>query len=215
MNANYKKALQELNKTVDGVGLGVDSGIKHSVAAFNSVGFKTSASCEGHTDHGHPFPWVDFGTSDFAGELEQPPAFLGSFVADLHQFTIDHDIEADFGLHAYIDKDDKRYVIVSGSDGHRRLYLEDVSKNAAELIEQVNKTQAEKMLGILQEFYASNPTPYGPMLSMQFRADYMFRLQPNDAEVMAGLPASKRTQKHTEYLDHFNKLADYLLVKFS
>lgn len=37
----------------------VDPKIKKLVVALINVGFETSASCEGHLDHGCPYPWVD------------------------------------------------------------------------------------------------------------------------------------------------------------
>lgn len=45
-------------RTVDGQGRGIDLGIMGVVLYLNVHGIKTTMSCEGHLDHGEPFPWV-------------------------------------------------------------------------------------------------------------------------------------------------------------
>jgi hypothetical protein len=44
--------------TVDGMGKRIDIGIMGVVLYLNLHGVSTTASCEGHLDHGHPYPWV-------------------------------------------------------------------------------------------------------------------------------------------------------------
>jgi hypothetical protein len=48
----------------DGLGLGIDPGIKKAVIVLNLLGFKTEGSCQGHIDWGLPYPWIDFNTQD-------------------------------------------------------------------------------------------------------------------------------------------------------
>lgn len=43
----------------DRIGRSIDKGIFDTVVALNALGIATSASCEGHLDHGLPYPWVD------------------------------------------------------------------------------------------------------------------------------------------------------------
>ena len=43
----------------DGLGMPVDDGIKPLVVGFLCAEVLTTASCEGHTGHGLPYPWVD------------------------------------------------------------------------------------------------------------------------------------------------------------
>lgn len=47
-------------RLTDGLGYPIDEGIREVVVALNLLGFRTSQSCEGHLDGGHPYPWVDF-----------------------------------------------------------------------------------------------------------------------------------------------------------
>lgn len=61
---NWDELANKIEKSVDALNLGIDSGIKDSVIAFNAYGLPTSQSCEGHLDpeDGHnPYlgPWVE------------------------------------------------------------------------------------------------------------------------------------------------------------
>ena len=49
----------EVDKTGDALGKPIDSGIKETIVFLNAMGITTTASCEGHTDYGIPWPWVD------------------------------------------------------------------------------------------------------------------------------------------------------------
>jgi hypothetical protein len=67
-NAQKKQHWQSMEKEVDSwkdaLGLGIDTGIKNTVIVLNLLGFKTSASCQGHIDWGLPYPWIDFAMED-------------------------------------------------------------------------------------------------------------------------------------------------------
>jgi hypothetical protein len=59
------KRVEEVRRWVDGIadrlGQPVDPGIKEIVVALKVLDFPTTASCEGHFDHGAIAPWVDLG----------------------------------------------------------------------------------------------------------------------------------------------------------
>jgi hypothetical protein len=54
-----QQALQEVDCLADGLGYGIEPFIKRPVAILMTAGFSTVASCEGHTDRGLPYPWID------------------------------------------------------------------------------------------------------------------------------------------------------------
>lgn len=54
----WDKTRKEVDEIVDGLGFGIDEGIKDSVVAFMVNGFPTNASCEGHADRALPVPWI-------------------------------------------------------------------------------------------------------------------------------------------------------------
>jgi hypothetical protein len=50
---------EKFSRVTDKLGTPIDDGIFDTVVALNILGFVTSMSCEGHLDHGLPYPWVD------------------------------------------------------------------------------------------------------------------------------------------------------------
>lgn len=51
----------EVSHWVDELGYPIDTEIKDTVVALNLLGIETTASCEGHLDHGFAFPSVKYG----------------------------------------------------------------------------------------------------------------------------------------------------------
>lgn len=51
---------------VDKLGRGIDPHIVDTVIALNALGIETSQSCEGHLDHGRPYPWITFDVREAA-----------------------------------------------------------------------------------------------------------------------------------------------------
>lgn len=69
-------------RTVDGQGRRIDLGIMGVVLGLNAHGIKTIFSCEGHLDHGNPYPWVWI-DAESAESLEQlVKDFGGSLVVN-------------------------------------------------------------------------------------------------------------------------------------
>jgi hypothetical protein len=54
----------EVEQLTDALGKPVDEGIIESVTGLRALGFPTSASCEGHFEHGCPYPWIDVEVPD-------------------------------------------------------------------------------------------------------------------------------------------------------
>lgn len=50
---------EKFKHVTDRLGMPIDDGILETVVALNALGVLTSASCEGHTKHGLPYPWID------------------------------------------------------------------------------------------------------------------------------------------------------------
>jgi hypothetical protein len=60
----WSKKLLELECVRDGIGTGIDPGIKETVAVLQLLGVYTRQSCEGHLDHGIAAPWIDLESPD-------------------------------------------------------------------------------------------------------------------------------------------------------
>ncbi len=54
----WEQTLAGLDRIRDGLGHGIEEGIKEAVVGLQLRGFKTTGSCEGHNDWGLPYPWV-------------------------------------------------------------------------------------------------------------------------------------------------------------
>ncbi len=67
----WQQKLKDLDKVVDGLGMGIDAGIKETVALLNLADVQTTASCEGHKNWGYPYPWIDIGHPDAWGIYKQ------------------------------------------------------------------------------------------------------------------------------------------------
>ena len=58
-NKKWAETSQEVEVIGDKLGKKIDENIKETVVALKVLDFETSASCEGHLDHGIASPWVD------------------------------------------------------------------------------------------------------------------------------------------------------------
>jgi hypothetical protein len=56
--ATWADGYAAVQTMTDALGMPVDTGIVETVVALNLLGFQTLQSCEGHLDHGTPYPWV-------------------------------------------------------------------------------------------------------------------------------------------------------------
>ncbi len=54
----YLEMRERVATFTDKLGTPLDPGIEETVIALNLLGLKTVQSCEGHLDHGCPYPWV-------------------------------------------------------------------------------------------------------------------------------------------------------------
>lgn len=59
-----EQALDWARNQQDANGMGVDSGVEYAVAALHFLGIRTTQSCEGHRDHGLPYPWINLNSED-------------------------------------------------------------------------------------------------------------------------------------------------------
>lgn len=54
----YLEMRERVTTFTDKLGTPLDPGIEETVIALNLLGLETVQSCEGHLDHGCPYPWV-------------------------------------------------------------------------------------------------------------------------------------------------------------
>ncbi len=91
---SWNEMASEVDRWRDGLGKPIDSGIKETVIILNLLDLKTRQSCEGHTDWGCPFPWVDFDLVD-AESLKEVSDKIAEYsekvkpFADLKKFSLE------------------------------------------------------------------------------------------------------------------------------
>jgi hypothetical protein len=56
---SYEQAKTDVALLTDKLGMPIDANIQELVISFWMHNIKTEASCEGHLDHGVPYPWID------------------------------------------------------------------------------------------------------------------------------------------------------------
>lgn len=54
-----EKKIKEIKKTGDVLGLGIDEKVQETCAVLNLLGLSTTASCQGHLEHGMSAPWIE------------------------------------------------------------------------------------------------------------------------------------------------------------
>lgn len=54
----WEQVFNVVARTTDGMGRPIDTGIMGVILGLNAHGMHTTMSCEGHLDHGLPYPWV-------------------------------------------------------------------------------------------------------------------------------------------------------------
>ncbi len=55
---SYREMCEQVSTFTDKLGMLIDPGIFEMVVILNLLGLHTFQSCEGHLDHGCPYPWV-------------------------------------------------------------------------------------------------------------------------------------------------------------
>lgn len=63
---NLEEVKKEVDRLRDKLDLEIDEKIKDLVIGLRRWGIETTASCEGHSDGGLPYPWVDIDPTDLA-----------------------------------------------------------------------------------------------------------------------------------------------------
>jgi hypothetical protein len=75
---DWSRVKEFVDKTTDSGGKEIDGGIKDTVCVLIYSGFPTGASCEGHTDRGKSYPWVNVGFPKPGENHNDPRKLFGS-----------------------------------------------------------------------------------------------------------------------------------------
>lgn len=86
---NPKEVERILQKTGDKLGLGIDTNIFRSLVILNSLGYKTTSSCEGHIDRLNTSPYIFIEYENLNSEdtyKKDLQNLWGTLLQDLNEF---------------------------------------------------------------------------------------------------------------------------------
>lgn len=192
---------KEVASWVDGLGLGIDPGIKNTVIVLNLLGFKTSASCEGHMDRALAYPWVDFETEN------QEVVALNNQQQDIVKRIEEKQSEIQ-----------KKYPDLSWGEALRKEESEELNAIYPELhaindkIEKLSKVQLVPLKNLLADFYKNRSIDPDKMITIQERAFLRMYSLGGDWQIVRD--DNERLKKLKEYQQEMKLLTDFLTDHF-
>jgi hypothetical protein len=168
----------------DKIGMNIDSGILETVIALNALGIETSASCEGHLDHGIAAPWIDIEAKSASEDVRRvAQIFTRADEAFERQNLPPADIEAMF------------------AEAHRE----------QKRVKTIHLEQRTKLMKYLAAFYATRQVPYDQIIAIHPRDTAgRARLESLGADLQLIVPPTMREQKLTEYQQEMQELTAFL-----
>jgi hypothetical protein len=209
-NKSYSEAIAEVERLVDGLGTHIDPRIRELVTALRMHNVDTVGSCEGHTDHGYPYPWIDIGTSERLPKdeppVEQP---LQDLAARLQQAAIEF---GNVKINSTVIKDKDWYFVEATPQGiytrkHAPRTLSPQAK--ARGLEQIKLVNT-----LLDAFYRAHPSPYSDMIGIEplgSPGNVRIRLQCNIAAAIPLMENAQKVEHLTQAQAHMSRLAKFLL----
>lgn len=192
----WQAMAKEVDSWVDGLGMPIDPGIKKAIIVLNLLGFKTCMSCQGHSDSGLAYPWIDFALED---------AEIIDLRAKSHQ------------IHSQIEEQLKaihqKYPELSLQEALKKEpmpeRLEQLYKENHAIYAIRERKQALKLLplnNLITDFYKKHPLNPDRMLifyplSRLVSAGTMWQITRDEQE---------KEKKLQEYQDEMNQFADFL-----
>ena len=188
----WQEISSEAEKIADRLGMEIDPGIKETVIALKANDFGTDQSCEGHSDRGLPYPWVD----------------IISLFHEIHEKEFD---KLYWDKNNLFDKYSNDIDPDEWSETDKDEY-EDIQKKLL-VFQQEDKKECDRLQNILDEFYRnneSNDVRYGlrykrlrPLQTIKENAklekEYLKNLSKEEKESLLR-QSQKEMQKITEFL---------------
>ncbi len=194
---------KEIDSITDGLGLGIDPGIKTTVIVLNLLGFKTSQSCEGHIGRGLPYPWIDFETEN-------------QEIADLntkHQNII-----------KLIEKErsdiQKKYPDLSLGEALRKEESKDLNSlyqkmhTINDAIEKISKSQLMPLKKLLGDFYKGRTTDPDRMITIHELNPTFLRMYSLGGNWQIVRSDNDKASKLKEYQQEMKKFTNFLTDQY-
>lgn len=179
----------ETRKFVEGLadklGHPTDEGIKEPLVALNVLGFETKASCEGHLDWGHAYPWVMIGSSETEKAWEK--------------------------VTEAFEKEDEAKA--QGKSEEEVDLLEKISAQLQEEARRPLFDKARELSAYLEDFYKDQNVPYGRMLFTSMGGTF-FELQSLGSKFQKAANEETKKKNLEEYQEEMQAFAKFLKDEF-
>jgi len=183
----WQEMAETIDRTTDRIGCPIDEKIKEIVIVLNLLGFRTSASCEGHLDEGLCYPWVAF-------DVEQE-----GFEALDKELNVIHQ------------------KIRNLEESEENLELDQLYARSRELFNLEQKYLLEESLPLcrlLEEFYHSSPSSYAVKIIPDLTIFGNISIYSWDGEWQLIRQEEEKKAKLLEYRQEMEKFTDFLIKRF-
>jgi hypothetical protein len=180
-HSEFVDAKTAIDQLRDGLGMPVDEGIKSAVVAFRASGYTTTASCEGHADHGTLYPWIDFGVEKPAvtKSSSSVPLSLNELSKLLLEYSDQHSDVFVSAFAAIGKKEPRQRYQVFKKAGEWMIH----NSNDQYVRDESSIKLMRVMLDDLATYHGSTILGYGQVLSIKPFRNGAFRLEPINAEL--------------------------------
>lgn len=185
MKQNWQKTKQKLLKITDKLGCEIDSNILDLVVSLNVLEINTSASCEGHPDHGCANPWIDIESKIDVSRL----------------------IKQGEKLNQKADQDKKLTE-------EQKSILWQKARKIFDKASLPNLKERQKLIVLLDEFYKNHRAPFDAQLHIMDYDFYCSRLENNGASLQDIRPKKQRLEKLKVYQKEMQAFSDFLKKRY-
>lgn len=161
--ATWEEGCEAVQSFTDQLGMLVDEGIFETVVALNLAGITTFQSCEGHLDHGAPYPWVT------VIDEEQERLFNRRWLAVCQLEEQAKEAGTQEAYDRYLAADVQLRLVIARSEQESPLY--------------------RRLTSLLDTFYQHSVTPDPSRLVVRrFKSSGRYRIEPGFAEALESIP---------------------------
>jgi hypothetical protein len=195
---------KKVDKVTDTLGMPIDEGIKEAVIMFNAVGLNTTASCEGHLDHGIPAPWVHV-----AALNEPKEQFIG-------EKEIFRKVARKYNLK--VEEVRRGYNIEALEEAGREIVKNEETKEYKRWRKE-NKKLLKKAKKFLNEFYKNRKVKPDMKLTIEIFGDDSFRIHNGGKYYKSVKDLSAKEKKKVEkmlekFREEMNAFTEFLKSKY-
>lgn len=192
----------EVESWVDGLGFRIDPKIKETVIALNALGISTTASCEGHLDHGCPYPWVDIDAH--TSEIQ---------ILKRRLVEISEEIEKNEQLLKLNYPQLSIKEIFNQPEAESLNILFQVSNEISDKIRLAQQEHLKNLYFLIEKFYQKQDSVYDTMLFIQDNLNNA-RIQSVGGEWQRIRPNKEKEIKLNEYQKEMEKFSRFLREYF-